>query len=201
MSFDSLPIEIRLSIWNLAAEPRTIKDMRVHRSEGRFTKAQRSQGKNVRFIGSLTPAPVVMHVCREARHNAPYQRAFTAGSEPRWTWVNFAIDTFSVDSVYLIEDLLSHKAQIQLLRIGTQDDNDWYESATNGGALNILHEFVALRAIEVAMSLADYTQWEHVLTDWGMGRVPPENITFVDQARGIVIPGTAAFDPDFSPPV
>jgi hypothetical protein len=190
MSFNHLPFEIRLSIWSLAVEPRTIQDMRVHKKDGVFSKRQRSQGKDVRFVSSPTRPPAIMHVCRESRRHAPYQRAFTAGCEPRWTWVNFALDIFSVDSLFLIKDLLAHKADIQQLSIGTGADRDWYESATNGGALRVLHEFTALRVIQVVLSLGGYAQWGHILTDWGLGKVPQENITFIDQEGGLVLPGT-----------
>ncbi|KAK3186922.1 hypothetical protein K4F52_004366 [Lecanicillium sp. MT-2017a] len=98
-AFARLPYELRSHIWELAAEPRHIT-VRTEKIEWPLKKKSRRQ--NTRYETASTPAPAVMYVCRESRQHAPYQRAFTAGTDPRWTW-----------------------SKIQRLQIRTDDDYDW----------------------------------------------------------------------------
>ncbi|KFH44287.1 hypothetical protein ACRE_049410 [Hapsidospora chrysogenum ATCC 11550] len=188
MSFASLPYELRSHIWSLAAEPRRITKVRVKRSEGTFSKKQRQLDKDVLFETTSTRPPALMHACRESRRHAPYQRAFTAGTEPRWTWVNFDLDIFCVSSLGSIADIVSHRSDVQRLHIRTDDDHDWYESATNHGALRILDDFVNLREIQVVLGPGGLL-WGDVFADWGFGHCPRENITFVDEGSGLVLTG------------
>lgn len=187
MSFASLPFELRSLIWSLAVVPRriTITKKKSNRS---FSKEQYQQGKNILYQTSSTPPPALMHVCRESRQQAPYTRAFTAGSEPRWTWINFEVDILCVTSLYAIPDLLSHRSEIQRLQIRTDDDLDWYESATNYNGLSILSELERLREIRVVLEPGDL-MWGDVFTDWGFGHCPEDNITFLDEGSGLVLTG------------
>ncbi|PON28897.1 hypothetical protein TGAM01_v202005 [Trichoderma gamsii] len=187
MSFASLPFELRSLIWSLAVAPRriTITKKKSNRS---FSKEQYQQGKNILYQTSSTPPPALMHVCRESRQQAPYTRAFTAGSEPRWTWINFEVDILCVTSLYAIPDLLSHRSEIQRLQIRTDDDLDWYESATNYNGLSILSELERLREIRVVLEPGDL-MWGDVFTDWGFGHCPEDNITFLDKGSGLVLTG------------
>ncbi|PNP43574.1 hypothetical protein TGAMA5MH_04546 [Trichoderma gamsii] len=187
MSFASLPFELRSLIWSLAVAPRriTITKKKSNRS---FSKEQYQQGKNILYQTSSTPPPALMHVCRESRQQAPYTRAFTAGSEPRWTWINFEVDILCVTSLYAIPDLLSHRSEIQRLQIRTDDDLDWYESATNYNGLSILSELERLREIRVVLEPGDL-MWGDVFTDWGFGHCPEDNITFLDEGSGLVLTG------------
>ncbi|RYO99404.1 hypothetical protein DL764_006826 [Monosporascus ibericus] len=188
MSFASLPYELRSHIWSLAVEPRRITKVRMKKSGGSFSKKQRQQGKDILYETTSTPPPALMHVCRESRQHAPYQRAFTAGTEPRWTWVNFELDIFCVSSLYSIEDIVSHRSEVQRLQIRTDDDDDWYESATTYRVLSILYEFVNLREIQVVLEPGDL-MWGDVFTEQSFGDCPRENITFVHEGSGLVLTG------------
>jgi hypothetical protein len=209
MSFGSLPYALRCHIWTLAVEPRRITNMRIHKSKEKFSKKDRDKGKDVLYETSSTPAPALMHVCHESRQVAPYQRAFTAGTNPRWTWVNFEQDTFAVTGLYGIHDLVSHQSEVQRLHVRTDDDWDWYESATNGGALNILHEFDKLREIQIVLQSGD-VMWENVYTEWGLAG-HKSRAKFIDEGSGIVLTGEQlqmvtdwrtifSFDSDGNPP-
>ncbi|KAL7785630.1 hypothetical protein V8C37DRAFT_314677 [Trichoderma ceciliae] len=189
MSFASLPSELRSHIWSLAAAPRRITKVRAKKSEGSFSKKQRQQGKDILYETTSTPPPTLMHVCRESRQQAPYQRAFTAGTEPRWTWVNFELDIFCVSSLYAIKDIVSHRSAVQRLQIRTDDHLDWYESATNHNGLSVLFELESLREIQVVLEPGDLT-WGDVFADWSFGCCPRDNITFLDEGSGLVLTGS-----------
>ncbi|KAL7958524.1 hypothetical protein V8C34DRAFT_282534 [Trichoderma compactum] len=155
MSFSGLPFELRSLIWSLAVAPRRITKMLAQKSHGSFSKKQRQRGKDILYETTSTPPPALMHVCRESRQQAPYQRAFTAGTEPRWTWVNFELDIFCVSSLYAIGDTVSHRSEVQRLEIRTDDHLDWYESATRCNGLSILVKLESLREIQVVLEPGD----------------------------------------------
>lgn len=130
-----------------------------------------------------------MYVCRESRQHAPYQRAFTAGTEPRWTWVNFELDIFCVSSVHSIRDITSHRSEIQRLQIRTDNDYDWYESVTNFNVIKILDEFISLREIQVVLEPGDL-RWGDVFGAWNpFGYCPQAAVTFMDEGSGLVLTG------------
>ncbi|UKZ74695.1 hypothetical protein TrVFT333_002365 [Trichoderma virens FT-333] len=129
-----------------------------------------------------------MHVCRESRQQAPYRRAFTAGTEPRWTWVNFELDIFCVSSLYALHDIVSHRSEVQRLQIRTDDHLDWYESVTRYDGLSILYEMESLREMQVVLE-PGYLTWGEIFAERGMGCCPKENITFFDEGSGLVLTG------------
>jgi hypothetical protein len=155
MSFASLPSELRSRIWSLAVAPRRITKVRAKKSDGSFSKKQRQQGKDILYETTSTRPPALMHLCHESRQQAPYQRAFTAGTEPRWTWVNFELDIFCVSSLYAIKDVVSHQSKVQRLQIQTDDHLDWYKSATSYNRLSILFKLKSLREIQVVLKPSD----------------------------------------------
>ncbi|KEY74416.1 hypothetical protein S7711_10848 [Stachybotrys chartarum IBT 7711] len=171
MSFASLPPELRWHIWILAAEPRRITNMRTQKSGGRFSKKQRQQGKDVLYETTATPPPVLMHAPSRAGHG-----------------VNFELDVFCVTSLYSIVNIVSHRSEVQRLRIQTDDHPDWYESATNYKVRKILSDFVNLTQVQVVLPLGD-TTWAEVFEWQGFGYCHTDNITFIDQACGLVLTG------------
>lgn len=188
MSFTSLPYELRSHIWSLAVESRRITKVRMKKSDGNFSKKQRNRSKDILYETTSTPAPALMHVCRESRQHAPYQRAFTAGTEPRWTWVNFELDIFCASSLDSIADIVSHRSEVQRLQIRTDDDRDWYESVTRFSGLAILFAFVNLREIQVVLKHGDL-MWGDVFAEQCFGNCPNENVTFVHEGSGLVLTG------------
>lgn len=210
MSFASLPYEIRSYIWSLAVEPRHITNVREKKRTEKFRKKHRMRRKDVLYETTSAPPPAVMHVCRESRQNAPYQKAFTVGTEPRWTWVNFELDIFCVTSIWRLEDIVSHRSEVQRLQIRTEDDLNWYDAATIYGGLKILLEFVSLKDVRIVLEPGDL-MWADVFTEWGMVGCPKETVTFLDEGSGIVFTGEQlnmvgdwrmffSFDSDGNPP-
>ncbi|KAL7904454.1 hypothetical protein GGI35DRAFT_199718 [Trichoderma velutinum] len=188
MSFSILPFELRSYIWSLAVEPRHITKVRVKKIEGSFSKKQRQRGKDILYETTSTPPPALMHVCYESRQQAPYQRAFTAGTEPRWTWVNFEFDIFCISSFHAVRDFTSHLSEIQRLQIRTDDELDWYESATTYNGLSTLSILENLREIQVV--LEGELMWGDVFAERSFGCCPQDNITFLDEGSGLVLTGS-----------
>ena len=86
--FPMLPSELRIKIWNIALLlPRVVtvscKKERLNRTR-HFTKC---------FV-SQTPAPVLLHVCRESRLEGflTYVSAFKTDTSPMYTFVSFEND-------------------------------------------------------------------------------------------------------------
>ena len=187
MSFASLPYELRSHIWSLAVEPRRITEVHREKSDGKFKIKQRRRGMDILYETTSTPPPAVMQVCREARQHAPYQRCFTAGTEARWTWVNFGVDIFCVRSVFFIEDIVEHRSDVQRLEIRTDEDWDWYEGVIYHRALDILSDFTGLRKIKIILEPGDLARWNHAAGWLDHGHCPMENITFVDERSGLAL--------------
>ncbi|PVH69920.1 hypothetical protein DL98DRAFT_541246 [Cadophora sp. DSE1049] len=83
--FPRLPDELRLLIWNLAsAHPRTVT---IH--------AHPRQTQIAEYLISPSPIPAPLHTCRESRTEAftTYTKAFHCPNNPRYTFVNFHVDT------------------------------------------------------------------------------------------------------------
>lgn len=115
--FPRLPAELRTRIWELAqAEPRVV-EIRVKRSEGTWG--------DIKHISSPTKSPALLHACRESRRCALkqslYQKAFTLGTRPRYTWVNFELDMISIKPISF-SHLEPEKALIQRLRMEGPND-------------------------------------------------------------------------------
>ncbi|KAH7308335.1 ankyrin repeat-containing domain protein [Rhexocercosporidium sp. MPI-PUGE-AT-0058] len=89
--FPRLPDELRLLIWNLAsAHPRTVT---IH--------AYPRQTQIAEYLISPSPITAPLHTCRESRTEAltTYTKAFHYPNNPRYTFVNFHVDTIRlVDS-------------------------------------------------------------------------------------------------------
>ena len=191
-SFSRLPYELRSHIWSFAAEPRHITNMRAELREITVARGKKTESKTeILYETTATPPPAVVQVCRESRQHAPYQRAFTAGVEPRWTWVNFDLDIFCITSVYNLEDIVSHRSQVQRLKVWTVEDWDWYESVTYGSGLRCLPKFPGLREVQVALERGDI-MWADVFSPSGrnfFSMCPGANVSFLDEGTGLVLTG------------
>lgn len=191
-SFSRLPYELRSYIWSITAEPRHITNMRAERREITVARGKKAELKTeILYETTATPPPAVVQVCPESRQHAPYQRGFTAGIEPRWTWVNFEVDIFCITSVYNLEDIVSHRSQVQRLKIRTVEDDDWYETVTYGSGLRDLCKFPELREVQVALEMGDF-MWADVSSPSGWNHFslcPRANVSFLDEWSGLVLTG------------
>ncbi|GAP90720.2 hypothetical protein SAMD00023353_5200510 [Rosellinia necatrix] len=160
--FPSLPTELRLRIWALAAEDPRILHVRA---EGRLVWTSETELENITVYSSLTPPPAVLHACRESRQNAPYEKSFLTSSpgvaEVRYIWANF-----QQDMIYLpdaeIHRLEPYGAVIQRLRFTVLPA----DPALSGGtdelwshySDEILEPFTALRELHISIP-EPFLQW------------------------------------------
>ncbi|UKZ76849.1 hypothetical protein TrVFT333_004564 [Trichoderma virens FT-333] len=167
-SFSRLPFDIRSQIWALAAYPRLIH-VRTTPKPDRF-EGHRFAGSD-RYFASMIPQAELMHVCRESRQLAPYQKAFfttlPGDSETRYIWVNFNEDMICLEHHHL-SALDPHADDIQRLRFTVPTGREfeyWAESFTRFSRSKFT-KFTALREVYLAIS--------HDMHFWGQPLAPEE---------------------------
>lgn len=189
--FPKLPPELQLHVWSLAAmTPRRIEvfteDLRVDTD-----------------WSSHTPPPAIMHVCHDARANAPYVKAFSASSSAtdkqrsRYIWVNFDIDMIVLltegEGARLPEpiDLFAASTSahhIQRLRLYfSQDCAEHYESFTTFLELK-LKPFQSLRELQIVMAESDTQTCHQVISNnQRFGCCSPDNVRFLDMRTELLL--------------
>lgn len=90
--FPRLPLELRQRIWEISAQqPRELPMQ--------YAVDDEQTPKRIRHWYSPTKAPALLYTCAESRSHLQsniYSRAFKTGSHPRYTWVNFEVDTIRI---------------------------------------------------------------------------------------------------------
>ncbi|CAG9987777.1 unnamed protein product [Clonostachys byssicola] len=101
--FPRLPYELRIQIWKLTVEPRTV-EIRVggfYKDLGPKTKdkpeGEPADRQYVQYLVTPTPVPGPLQTCREARNLGLYQRSMSGlsdltGDEKQYVWLNLDID-------------------------------------------------------------------------------------------------------------
>ncbi|KAK8048201.1 hypothetical protein PG994_009931 [Apiospora phragmitis] len=115
--FHRLPLELRLSIWSMATEPRLVIVGASYYGYGVFGAAQ-----------TPSPPPPLLGVCHEARSfllQSYYTKAFENPDSGQYQYVNFAADT-----VQLVQRALGAYPReapwIQRLSIDARDSESFY---------------------------------------------------------------------------
>lgn len=184
--FSRLPFDIRSQIWALAVYPRLIH-VRTTPKPGRF-EGHCFTGSN-RYFASLIPQAELMHVCRESRQLAPYQKAFfttlPGDSETRYIWVNFNEDMICLEDENL-PALDPHAADIQRLRftVPTGERFEYWAESFSGFTSSWFTQFTALREVHLAIS-NDMHFWG--ATSGSYGICPIENVRFLDIQTGLML--------------
>ncbi|KAJ8130534.1 hypothetical protein O1611_g3096 [Lasiodiplodia mahajangana] len=182
--FPRLPVEIRLKIWALAAGPRNLKISR--------TPSAKWLPLGTTFAyASPNPPPAVMHVCREARQNAPYRKAFltSAAAETKYIWVNFQNDMICLPDDQ-VRSLAPHYADIERLRLTAEADvegNSFLDYFKHQSCW-ILKPFSALRVLHIAVE-DDFLGWAESFMGEGYANCPSENVRFLDLHTGLLLTG------------
>ncbi|CAM1508947.1 Fc.00g026860.m01.CDS01 [Cosmosporella sp. VM-42] len=180
--FSRLAPELRAQIWGLAAAPRIVHI--------RITETSR----NYSYV-SLNPPPAIMHVCKESRQHAPYQKAFFTTfpgkpeSEVSYIWVNFQEDMVCIADEK-VERLAPHEADIQRLRftVPTGYFGDIFYDYWFHHSNEVLEEFTALR--ELHLAIVDHVLiWGTTVSGPGYGGCPRENVRFLDVKTGLLLTG------------
>ncbi|KAF2003788.1 hypothetical protein P154DRAFT_379813, partial [Amniculicola lignicola CBS 123094] len=184
--FPRLPYELRMQIWEMTVEPRTIH-VRAKKFEWKVSSATWGQNAPSPDLFSPTPAPAVLHVCREARNHGLYQMGFSEilnsdGPGIQYIWVNWEIDMIDIGPT----DLGYFKAianSFQLLMFERDFETEYFFYSEG----HEVAEFKNLREIHVMCTeLCGLYNWIGVFEGghyWPCGR---ENMYFKDQSSGRV---------------
>jgi hypothetical protein len=109
--FSRLPTELRLQIWEITVEPRTV-EIRIRFTDFPSTPLahgnQKRPPRQMCTVQSPTPVPSPLQTCREARYHGLYQQALSdlfidehvPNPERPYIWLNPAIDIVSVENSY-----------------------------------------------------------------------------------------------------
>lgn len=175
--FPRFPTEIRLRIWEMTVEPRTVELYCNHNVHPRFLK---------RF--SPTPASPTLHACRESRAHlsAFYQQilldeVFNCGvsdaNSQQYVWLNWDLDTISIRRSYLTcFESIAHL--ITKLRLERDNGNEWW-CRFESQRLQIFKNVETIYAVCLG---GDQEDWHASSEDypWPCG---PENVFIVDQSQ------------------
>ncbi|KAJ6781262.1 hypothetical protein PWT90_10247 [Aphanocladium album] len=100
-AFSALPYEIRVAIWTLAVQPRTVQVLVVHRKQKQTPTYQTYSPPPRRelYFSSSTPALNLLHICHESRGHVikNYQKICLneAPDEPCF-WIDFNNDILDI---------------------------------------------------------------------------------------------------------
>ncbi|KAF2966457.1 hypothetical protein GQX73_g7083 [Xylaria multiplex] len=187
--FPKLPAELRIQIWTLAAGPR-ILHIRVFPKTPKMYPELEDLG-----YASPTPAPAVLHACRESRLIAPYQKAFftstpvRGGNETKYIWVNFQQDMICLAD-YQLKRLGPYRADIERLRfsVPTGQNGDFFYSYFFDKSHEILRDFSALRELHISVE-ESFLIWGSAVCGSGYAKCPRENVRFLDTHTGLLLTG------------
>ncbi|KAI3554899.1 hypothetical protein CABS01_11693 [Colletotrichum abscissum] len=115
--FSELPFELRIHIWHLAKEPRTL----VVRTCDEPAKYRRQPLESTLiYCRSPNTVPAILQTCREARNIGLYAKAFSGGLNPRYVWADFDLDTIQA-SFWDLKLMGSDKSLFQHLVVEVND--------------------------------------------------------------------------------
>ncbi|KAL6879439.1 hypothetical protein HDV57DRAFT_518135 [Trichoderma longibrachiatum] len=163
--FARLPTELRLRIWALAATPRLVD------ISARPTEVVRWKRIAPDDFSSPTPPPAMMHVCRESRRCAPYQKAFytlvPGEPEHRYIW---------------------SKIRRLRLTIPPGSPGDLLLEVFSSMSRELMAPFTALRELHLAIS-EYFCAWGATWACSGFGPCARENVRFLDLSTGLLLTG------------
>jgi hypothetical protein len=190
--FPRLPAELRLRVWELTVEPRTVKVEFKGTYEGSLW---------FETLHSTTPIPGPLQTCRESRNAELYQRCFSElcahdgdtkkkcrrnggwqDGQRSYVWCNLDIDMIYIDGWYL-EKFESVAHLIKRLKF-THEVNEWWRRSTNLGTAGseCLRWFENASDIHVVLHEEDdFASWNGTTyqDSW-----PCDNVLFIDEQEG-----------------
>ncbi|KAH9210626.1 hypothetical protein DL95DRAFT_465641 [Leptodontidium sp. 2 PMI_412] len=142
LQFPRLPKELRLLIWAFASIPRILTICKFF-----------SHDKDAQYLYSTDPPPATLHVCHESRKESPYVASFRMGSSPRYSWVNFNVDTIQMHDYILRHIEPKEMAQIRWAILEVDDASDFEAWA--------VHDVCLMSSLEVLTiyTISDLRSW------------------------------------------
>lgn len=190
-TFNDLPPEIRVRIWQLTVEPRRVEVRIVPYSETGYLK-RKNDRREAGDLWSTTSVPAPLQVCYEARNMGLYKQVFYElsednDSERRHVWVNPDIDLVDIGWVFsfrrdllppIMRELAPMIRRLQFAGNAPAEDIFRWE---HDGFVNVeeLHVVCDDGADQWCYSTQDYS-WPCSL----------ENISFIDTSYHRVFRGT-----------
>ncbi|KAF2730199.1 hypothetical protein EJ04DRAFT_586655 [Polyplosphaeria fusca] len=180
--FRRLATELRIQIWELTVEPRTVNIQVRHRD-----KAYRRGA----FLTSSTPVPAVLQTCQEARNLGLYQKCFSELAMPDkglgYVWANLDIDIIDVGECYF-EDIQPIAPLIRRLRFKREISSEFFCHSE----VNDLRAFENVEEIYIVCADGLYA-WVGALEEhhWPCGE---ENVCFIDPNDGRIFRGPEGLD-------
>ncbi|CAI9633113.1 unnamed protein product [Alternaria burnsii] len=177
--FPRLPAELRLRVWELTVEPRTVKiDL----------KSRREGSRRYTVLHSTTPIPGLLQTCQESRNAGLYQRYFSElihngngqDEQRSYVWCNLDIDMIDIGDCEF-ETYKSVAHLIKRLKIRRERDEWWTRTASEGKPdSNNLSWFKNASEIHVVDTLP-WGDWHgtSVEDSW-----PCDNVLVMDEQTG-----------------
>ncbi|VUC37145.1 unnamed protein product [Clonostachys rosea] len=195
--FPLLPFELRIQIWRMTVEPRTV-ELRVggfYKDLGPPLKDEPTDRQYVQYLVNMTPVPGALQTCREARNLGLYQKAMSelsdlTGDERQYVWLNLDIDLicFRGGGLAKFNQVAPRVKRLKLVREITEE---WFYQE---GVSEFRH-FVNLEEVHVVCK--DGMRAWHGATRDHYWPCRPENLIFIDPHDGQVLNGVemeAKFD-------
>jgi hypothetical protein len=175
--FPSLPLELRILVWQHAVEERVLVIRRAN------------WGRPDRSHWSPTPPPAVTRACSESRKYCSYVKAFTTALSPCYVWTNFDCDHVQMRVATL--RTVPNESDIRHLHFdryeGSRVTVAWYRRY----CMAATRYYRNLRSVRILVEEGSLTQWTDFLTTTDFGACPAENVRIVDRSTGEWIDSTS----------
>ncbi|KAI0973473.1 hypothetical protein F4678DRAFT_477918 [Xylaria arbuscula] len=166
--FRRLPAELRIQIWTLTAYPRIVQLRLLPETYEDFNV----KPENVSYI-SHTPAPAVLHVCRESRQIAPYRKTFFTPTPAQ----------IGIETKYIWPDI--ERLKFVVPKAGA--DGNWVTYYNYfWGRNDILGGFSTLREPHIAVK-EPFFSWGFTAHGTIFGTCPRKNVRFIDLRTGLLL--------------
>lgn len=173
--FPQLPAELRIRIFELSIELRTV-EVRLHGRLG-FNEPH--------WLYTTTPIPAILQTCREARGLGLYEQITSElashtntpqPTEQRYVWVNYDSDTISIgrDTLQILDGIKHSVKRLRFERKGPDESWGFYG----------LHTFTDVQEIHVVLCNGSEIRDWHGASRYLHWPCEADHVIIVDPRRG-----------------
>lgn len=163
--FELLPLELRHRVWELSMEPRRVP-------VGRFRPVVTGSSpppRPPRIAPPRIAPPAVLHVCAESRSYLQryYLRAFAETSPPRYTLINFDMDTVCTRQetvLDLYENFRADFFRIKHLSVDTNDCDYFHDHIVSHCEWLPLLQALEIRPVHEHSTW--WLPWDSLMKEW-----------------------------------